>query len=244
MLPNPERLYFDLGRLLGKSPDLVSAPIDPEVHRWLSEAVDLVRSSGSLADVIQLTVAAENLDGPLRAGNAETITTILRRVLATLEEAAPREVRGSVLLMGDGLDPYQAVRRLLNTAAQDALFVEPAAMGKLLADYAILAPERVAIRILVDEAQFSLSLIESVDRWHRRFGQDRILNVRMASSNSLHERLIILDAERAWGLEVSFNELAKQTQGALVRLRPEEEVRKISVYEEIWQEADPLSSRD
>jgi len=44
-------------------------------------------------------------------------------------------------------------------------------------------------------------------------------------------------------LGVPFSQLAKRTRTTLVRKRPEEEARKIDVYAEIWEEAEPLSSR-
>jgi hypothetical protein len=44
-------------------------------------------------------------------------------------------------------------------------------------------------------------------------------------------------------LRVSFSQLAKRTHTTLVRMRPEEEARKIAVYAEIWEEAQPLSPR-
>jgi hypothetical protein len=80
MLLTPETLYFQLGRLIAEMPELASGPITSEVQRWLASADTLVKSSGSLTEALQLTVACENLDGPLRARNAETITNILHRL--------------------------------------------------------------------------------------------------------------------------------------------------------------------
>ena len=118
--------------------------------------------------------------------------------------------------------------------------VEPDAAAKILADYAILAPERVTVRRLADEAQYRPSLIGGVQRWRQRFGDNRNLMVRVASANTLSERLILLDGGRAWVLGVPFSHLARRTLTTLVRMRPEEEVRKIEVYAEIWEEAKPL----
>jgi hypothetical protein len=243
MLLTPEKLYFELGRLIAEMPELASGPITPEVQRWLASANALVKSSGSLTEALQLTVACENLDGLLRARNAETIINILYRVFVKAEVNAPREVRGSVLLIGGNLDAYMAMRRLLATATSDALLVEPDAAGKILADYAILAPERVTVRLLADEAQYRPSLVGGVQRWQQRFGDSRNLMVRVASANTLYERLILLDGGRAWLLGVPFSHLAKRTHTTLVRMRPEEEARKIAVYAEIWEEAKPLSPR-
>jgi hypothetical protein len=239
MLLNPQNLYFELGRLLAQMPDLTSGRLTPEIHRWLASANALLRFSGSLADALQLKVTCENLDSPLRARNAQMIVNILHRVFAKAELDAPREVQGSVLLIGKSLHAHMAMRQLLRTASNNALLVAPDAVGKILADYAILAPDRVTIRLLADEAQYKPSLIAGIARWEQRFGDQRNLLVRLASANSLHERLILLDCSRAWVLGVPFNELSRRAHTALVRMRPEEEVRKLAMYAEIWEEAKP-----
>jgi hypothetical protein len=244
MLLAPEKLYFELGRLIAEMPELASDPITPEVRRWLASADTIAKSSGTLTDALQLTVACENLDGPLRVRNAETITSILHRLFAKVEMNVPQEVRGSVLLIGGDLHPYKAVRGLLATASSDALLVEPDAAGKILADYAILAPERVTVRLLADEAQYNPSVMEGLQRWQQRFGDDRHLVVRVAPANTLYERLILLDGGRAWTLGAPFSRLVKRAYTTLVRMRPEEEARKTSMYTEIWEEAKPLSSRN
>jgi hypothetical protein len=239
----PETVYFELGRLIAEMPELASGPITPDVEHWLASANALVKSSGSLTEPLQLEVASENLDGPLRVRNAETITNILHRMFVKAEVNAPREVRGSVLLIGGDLDAYKAMHRLLATASSDVLLVEPDAGGKILADYAILARERTTVRLLVDEAEFRPSLIGGFRLWQQRFGEGRNLMVRVASSNSLYERVILLDDGRAWVLGAPFGHLAKRIHTTLVRMRPEEEARKIELYAEIWEEAKPLSPR-
>jgi hypothetical protein len=236
----PERLYLELGRLIGQTPELESGPITPEVQRWLASGGALLKASGSLAEALQFLAACENLDGPLRARNAETIINVLHRVLASAELDSPQEVRGSVLLIGGNLDAYKGVRQLLGTAVNDALLVEPDAAGKILADYGILSPYRVVVKLLADEAHYKDSLITGVERWRQRFGEGRKLMVRLARANTLHERLMLLDGERAWVLGVPFSELAKRTHTSLVRMRPKEEARKIEVYSEIWEDAEPL----
>ena len=237
----PERRYFELGRLIAEMPDLGSGPITPDVQRWLTNVNALVRSSGSLTDALQFAVACENLDGPLRARNVDKITGILHRVLTQAESGTPREMRGSIVLIGPDRDAYVAVRQLLRTATDDVLLVDPAAAGKLLADYAALAPLRVTIRVLADEAQYGPSLVGGARRWQQRFGDDRSLTVRLAPAHTLYERLIMLDRDRAWVLGVPFGDLARMTHTTLVRMRPEEEARKIEMCAEIWDEAQPLS---
>ena len=241
MLLTPERLYLEVGRLIAEMPELGSGAITSKVQRWLVTATEVLRSSGSLKEALQLTTACENLDGPLRARDAETITSILHHTFNKAELNAPREVRGSVVLIGGNLNAFEAISRLLATASSDALLVEPDAAAKILADYGILAPERITMCLLADEAQYKPSLIEGVQRWQQRFGDSRKLMVRVASANTLHERLILLDSARGWVLGAPFSELAKRRHTLLLRMRPEEEARKLAVYAEIWRQAKSLS---
>ncbi|MFL6799719.1 MAG: hypothetical protein ACJ8F3_20170 [Xanthobacteraceae bacterium] len=236
----PERLYLELGRLIAQTPDLLAAPQAATTQQWLTSATALVKASGSVAELVPFMVACENLDGPLRARNADSIVAVLHRLLASAELNSPQEVRGSVLVIGERLDAYKAMQHLLTSAAGDVLLVEPEGAGKVLADYAILAPERVTVRLLADEGQYNRSLVLGVKRWQQRFGSGRKLLVRLASANTLHERLLLVDGERAWGVGVPFSELAKRTHTCLVRMRPEDEARKITIYSEIWDEALPL----
>jgi hypothetical protein len=240
MLLTPEELYLDLGRLMAEMPELAAGPITPDINHWLARVVALIESSGSMAEIIQLRVACEDLDGALRARKAQTIAEILHRALARAEANSPPAARGAVIAVGDTLDAYKAVRKVLGTASTDVLLVDPYADAKILADYAVLASDKVAIRLLADQADYKKSLITAAQRWAQQLGNHRILRVRLAAPKTLHDRLIVVDGVTVWMLGQSFNNLAKRAHTSLVRMRPEAAARKIVVYAEIWKEAKPL----
>ena len=240
MSMTPEELYFELGRLLAEMPDLATGPITPEINRWLARAGALVESSGSLAEIIQLRVARNEFDGPVRARKAQTIAEIVHRSLAMAEANAPPAVQGAVIAVGDSLDAYKAVRKVLVTAKTDVLFVDPYADAKILADYAVLAPEKLNVRLLADGAGYKPSLKTAAQRWARQLANHRTLMVRLAAANTLHDRLILVDGGTVWILAHSFGSLAKSAHTSLIRMRPEAAARKIAVYAEIWREAQPL----
>jgi hypothetical protein len=236
----PEELYFELGRLLAEMPDLATGPITPEITRWLARAVALVESSGTLAEIIQWRVALNELDGPLRARKAQTIAEIVHRSFAMAESNTPPAVKGAVIAVGDTLDAYKAVRKVLVTANTDVLLVDPQADSKILADYAVLAPEKLTIRLLADAAGFKPSLKTAAQRWAQQLGNHRTLMVRLAAAKTLHERLILVDGATVWVLAQSFHDLARKGHTSLIRMRSEAAARKIAVYAEIWREAKPL----
>src|SRR4029079_9927711 len=99
MLLTPERLYLEVGRLIAEMPELASGAITSKVQRWLGTATEVLRSSGSLKEASQRTPSCKSLDGLRRAGHAETITSILHDMFNKAELNAPREVRGSVVII-------------------------------------------------------------------------------------------------------------------------------------------------
>src|SRR5882757_7421926 len=102
---SPEALYCQLGNLLAEIPELAGPPT-PETNQWIERAFELVELAGGLADKIQLRVATENLNGVLRARNAETIQAIVQRALAKAERSAPPQLQGAFIVAKTTLDGF------------------------------------------------------------------------------------------------------------------------------------------
>src|SRR5262249_15291936 len=144
----PEEVYFQLGTLIAEAPDLAAEPTTPEAKAWLRRAAELVQSTVGLADSIQFKLAIENLEGILRARHARTIAAVVQRALVKAEAEVPAESRGAFVTASNAFDVFAAVRRILNTAEADVLLVDAHADPTVLTDYAVLAPENVAVRLL------------------------------------------------------------------------------------------------
>ena len=209
MALTPVALYLELGHLAAEIPDLAAGPITPELEQWLGRASTLVESSGSLADTIQLRTAIGNLNGTLRARNAETIAEIIQRALAKAELKAPPKAQGMFIVATNAFNSFAAVRKVLRTARSDVLLVAPDADAKVLTDFAVLAPDGVIVRLLADEAEHKKSLELAARHWLRRFGRSRPLFVRVAAAGTLADTLILVDGVVAWALRRSFNKVAK-----------------------------------
>jgi hypothetical protein len=105
-----EEVYLQLGNLVAEMPDLTHCPITPEVNRWLGRACALVEQIG--LEVVTLKVACQNLSGPLREMNVQTIASAVHHALAKVELIAPARVQGSFIAAGNTLDAYAAVGRV------------------------------------------------------------------------------------------------------------------------------------
>jgi hypothetical protein len=236
----PEEVYFQLGSLIAEQPDLAAGPTTPEMKAWLRRAAELVQSTVGLADAIQFKLAFENLDGPLRARHARTIAAIVQRALAKAEVDVPSESRGAFVTASNAFDVFAAVRRILNTAEVDVLLVDAHADPTVLTDYAVLAPNNVAVRLLTGWLEHKATLSTAAQNWQHRFGDARPLSIHLAAAETLPDRLILVDSASAWVLGASFRDLAKDKRTTLMRMPPESAETKIADYAAIWDAATPL----
>jgi hypothetical protein len=118
---------------------------------------------------------------------------------------------------------------------------DPYADEKIVTEYALLAPESVAVRILADAADHKKTLKPAAERWAQQFGKARApLEVRLAPTKTLHDRLIIVDNANVWGIGQSFNKLAQRAHTSLVRMDSETGALKNAAYLEMWRKATVL----
>jgi hypothetical protein len=172
----------------------------------------------------------------LRATNARALISVLRRVLGRLELQVQTEIVGAYVPAGDVDEAYKAVGDVLKTAANDILLVDPFADETILNAYADLAPDHIIVRILTDPDRYKPTLKTAHELWKRKYRDKRPLDVRLAKA-PLHDRLIILDGERAWTVTQSFKDLAATHPATIVSTPNEIADLKIKAYQNIWGDA-------
>jgi hypothetical protein len=239
MAHTPDALYYQLGSLVAEMPDL-AAPPTVETHRWIALALELVDIAGGLADTLQLRVATENLDGILRERNAQLIRAIVQRALAKAELDVAPERQGSFIVTNSAFDTFSAARRLLGTARAEVLLVDPEGDAKALTDFAVLAPDRVAVRLLADGTQHRRSLESATRRWMQQFGDARPLFVRLSAAGTVRDTLIVVDGTAVWTLGQPLSRLARVAYTTLVRIPADRTAALISAYAARWEAASPL----
>jgi hypothetical protein len=101
---SPEELYLQLCNLVAEMPDLVSAPITPDMNRWLGRACALVEQGGDLSDTVSIAQAQSNaLDAPYRFLNDQNLPptsphTDPRQIQVCPIAVDARRIRSDVLL--------------------------------------------------------------------------------------------------------------------------------------------------
>jgi hypothetical protein len=182
-----------------------------------------------------------SVDWDTRVRAVRTIASILYRALAVAEIHAPVSVSGSFILAGNALDAMAAIGKVLQTAKRDVLIVDPYMDEKALTDFAPLAAEGIATRLLADQQLHKPTLDPAQKRWAMQYGAKRPLEVRLAAPKILHDRLIVVDEKDTWDLTQSMNAFAARSPASIVRnVDPEITQLKIAAFAAIWAAATPL----
>lgn len=238
MILSDEALYVQLGYLVAEAPNLQATRTSPDVLKWLGRADALVCAVGDLHVLSQLRSAAQlYLTG---RGAGSSILAAVYQGLAHAELNAPASVQGSFIPAGNVFDAMAAVGKVLQTAKQDVLIVDPYMDEKTLTDFAVLSPEGVTTRLLADLQLHKTSLTPAALRWASQYGNARPLETRLTPARSLHDRLIAVDSDGVWTVTQSFNRLASRSPAAIVRVDPETAGLKLDAYEAMWKAAVPF----
>lgn len=235
MAIDPDNLYMRLGYLIASMPALARTDTDPtEIRKWLGQAYALVYASGDIFDATSLKSQASRLRTIERSSAASEIATILFRTLATAELNASAGMQGAFIPAGNVFEAMAVLGKVLQSATQDVLIVDPYMDEKALTDFAVLIPEGIMTRLLADQKGHKPTLKPAVTRWHSEHGTARPLDARLAPGGSLHDRLIAIDGVTAWVLTQSLNGLAVRSPASVLRSDADTAKLKIMAYESIW----------
>ena len=235
---DPQALYMQLGHLTAKVPDLTAAPLSQSTQQWLGKAYALISQVLDNSDLMAFKSHVSNSGGGI--DYTDEITMLLYRALALAELQAPAAAQGAFIPAGNAFDAMAAVGRVLQTAANDALIIDPYMDEKALTEFAVLAPEAVSIRLLADTASHKPSLRPAVTRWITQYGPRRPVEAKLAPPRILHDRLIAVDSGAVWVLTQSLNAFAARSPASIVRVDDETAALKVAAYDNLWQSSTPL----
>jgi hypothetical protein len=211
-----------------------------ETLQWLGQLQAVVSAMKLTLDEMALRLATNDLVKYQGMRGAGEIRVILHRVLAAAELQAPASEQGAFIAVGQKLDAYASISKVLASASGDLLVIDPYMDGKALTDFMPGAAEGVTLRVVADEASVKPSLAPAAENWAAQFGAIRPLAVRLAPARSLHDRLIVVDGRDVWSLTQSLKDFANRAPGSILKVDPETAALKIAAYEQFWSAAQPI----
>lgn len=148
MAIDPQALYVQLGRLVEAMPNLYEQlPLSASTQEWLGRAGALIAASGDVIDIAEFNTYVSSLSkGTMQFHAAQDIGVVVRRALAKAELNAPAAAQGAFIPAGNAFDAMAAIGKILEQATRDVLIVDPYMDEKALTEFALLAPEQVAVR--------------------------------------------------------------------------------------------------
>ncbi len=235
-----------VGHLIESMPDLANITLTSENRKWLADIYAIVNATGDLISSVELRTAIDELSSNAEYGTvisvsrteqaARKIQTVLYRVLAIFELQAPAPLQGSFIPVGNAFDATIAISKIMSDAESDIFIIDPYMDKKALTEFAILAPEKLTVRLLADQKNHKPCLEPASRSWIAQHGNTRPLELKLAAAGSIHDRLIITDKSTVWVLTQSFNAFATRSPASIVRFQGEVAL-KVAAYEDIWRVA-------
>ncbi len=226
-------------------------------EQLLSEVEDLMRTKPSDAEFIQndhstdewcgRAAAVMDTFGPLRSapfiraihdlnGDRHSQDRALRainRLLHQTRYALRMETTGpvsTVLAAGAVFDYFDEVRKVIETAASDLLFVDPYLDAEFIARYLPHVRTGVEVRLLGGKR------IDQLVPAAQAYAAQRGLHIAVRSSPTLHDRFVIVDKAEAYQSGASFKDGAKKSPTTLTQVT-DAFVPLLQLYERLWQDA-------
>lgn len=225
--------------LLGEVEDLLRTMPPRETLRhatdenfaWLGR-VSAVIEAWSLPKTIPLGMAMDQFHGQ----SARDAQEGLRKLLTLLHEARHslrmKTVGPVNAAIGHGqvFDYFDEVRRIIEPAKQDLLFVYPYLDAEFVARYLPHVTKGVPIRLLARERL--TTLLPAVDLYSRQSGAA----VQVRSAPGFHDRYVIVDRAACYQSGASFKDGAKAAPTTLTQITDAFPVVR-QTYEDLWNAA-------
>lgn len=234
-----EAVYVQLSALLAAMPNLRAVDDDLAIPdatlRWLGECAAVISRLKSTLDDAELNLATNSFVSSKGANvHAQKIKMVLYRALALAQQRAPATAQSAFVATGADFDAFAAMHRIFEEATLSVLVVDPYMDESALLSFAVMAKEGVGIGLLADEKGVRPALEPAAKAWIDQYGGARPLKVRIAPARTLHDRLILVDREKAWILTQSLKDFAARSPATIQRVDSGLAAMKFEAYAQIW----------
>jgi len=200
----------------------------------------IIKRSDAHADAISFAVKSSNTISLPRYRDQQRseLIIIAYRVLAWLEQQMPAQSAGAFIHPGNVFDAYSAISKVLGSATEDVLVVDPYLDEMILIEYGSSVPPGVLIRLLTDPNNYKKNLLPALARWQEQYGVQRPIELRLSEPRRLHDRAIFVDSAAVWTLTQSIKDFAKRAPGHISRVDSIAQEKR-DAYEALWAESKP-----
>jgi hypothetical protein len=231
---NQEQMLVDIDNLLRTLPELKSIRSGAlENQSWLGAACSVVDRWDAMKGVLFSSYVSQ-LNG---AGLLEysppyrNILTMLYQARADIQSKMGGTL-GTVVAQGALFDYFDELRKVIAIAKVDLLFVDPYLNAEFVSSYLPYVAPGVAVRLL--SSRSIVQLLPAVTAFSAQHGT----RITVRSSNSLHDRHILVDGNCCYQSGASFKDGAKKAPTTITPIITAFSAVKTTL-EDLWNKGSP-----
>jgi hypothetical protein len=224
-------------QLLAEVEDLIrNAPPLPSVEEHSESAVAWLGRSSAVVRVWDFTRSPELVLGQMQLESLAKVGDGYRRILTLLHEARHALRMQTVgplsiaIAHGQVFDYFDEVRRVVEGAKQDLLFVDPFLDAEFVSRYLGHTSKGVTVRLLARERL--ATLLPAVDL----FAKQSQLTIQVRSAPHFHDRYVFVDGNACYQSGASFKDGAKSAPTTLTQIT-DAFTPMSQTYEGLWSKA-------
>jgi hypothetical protein len=185
-----------------------------------------------LSKMVRVTHALTQLAGSMAQPGTEAYRTIVVLLHQAQNDLRLQTTGPTSAAVGQGMvfAYFDELRKIIELARQDILFVDPYLEAEFVSRYLVYVPSGVTIRLLTDKKL--QHLLPAVDV----FSLQRSTTVEVRSTPSIHDRYVFIDKSACYQSGASFKDGAKSAGTTITQIV--DAFAAISqAYELLWQRA-------
>jgi len=227
-----EELLAEIEDILRNVPPRKSIHVQSdENYSWFGRVAAVLEEWDSVKGVLA-RVDIDNIQNPLAMfsdqGLRKTLTTLHQaRHSLRMKTTGPLSVAVS---NGMVFDYFDEIRKIIETANQDILFIDPYLDAEVISRYIVHVKQGVLIRLLAREKL--KTLIPAVNTYKNQSNQ----NIQVRSAPGFHDRYIIIDKNSCYQSGASFKDGAKKSPTTITQITDAFDA-VFSTYESLWEHA-------
>jgi hypothetical protein len=214
-----------------------------ECEKWLARADALIETRNMVMDLSAFRRSVDEiLTGQeyLCRSEATKMNMIILRAHAAMELKVSPSSPGGFIAVGSPFDAHKSLVGIFAEAQKMILIVDPYMDDKILTEFVLVAPKKIAIQLLSDSFYHKPAMKVASEKWVAQYGLDRPLFAKLTPARTLHDRLIVIDNQNVWNVSQSFKDLAARSPASIIKFDKDTAALKVAAYGKMWDDANPI----